>query len=166
MWLLHLQMDELRLLCVCVWGSYLDHSTHHMAFLLSWIEKPLCSVGPHPHLLFLHISLYIYFYVAAGVWVDFFRHLVPCAVWDGDTGIEDIYCCLLLFLQERTRSFDSFSMHSLENSLIDIMRAEQDSLKGLFPHEPLQGWYHVLHFDLKETWILLGRKYYVATVVF
>lgn len=34
--------------------------------------------------------------------------------------------------QERTRSFDGFSMHSLENSLIDIMRAEQDSLKGLF----------------------------------
>ncbi|XP_026995713.1 cytoplasmic polyadenylation element-binding protein 4b isoform X1 [Tachysurus fulvidraco] len=32
--------------------------------------------------------------------------------------------------QERTRSFDGFSMHSLENSLIDIMRAEQDTLKG------------------------------------
>ncbi|XP_041121842.1 cytoplasmic polyadenylation element-binding protein 4-like isoform X1 [Polyodon spathula] len=32
--------------------------------------------------------------------------------------------------QERTRSFDGFNMHSLENSLIDIMRAEQDSLKG------------------------------------
>uniref|UniRef100_A0A3B3ZXS4 RRM domain-containing protein n=1 Tax=Periophthalmus magnuspinnatus TaxID=409849 RepID=A0A3B3ZXS4_9GOBI len=40
--------------------------------------------------------------------------------------------------QERTRSFDGFSMQSLENSLIDIMRAEQDSLKGhssLFPME-------------------------------
>ncbi|XP_064181403.1 cytoplasmic polyadenylation element-binding protein 4-like isoform X1 [Anguilla rostrata] len=38
--------------------------------------------------------------------------------------------------QERTRSFDGFNMHSLENSLIDIMRAEQDSLKGRlgFPH--------------------------------
>ncbi|XP_018607547.1 cytoplasmic polyadenylation element-binding protein 4b isoform X5 [Scleropages formosus] len=34
------------------------------------------------------------------------------------------------FQQERTRSFDGFNMHSLENSLIDIMRAEQDSLKG------------------------------------
>ncbi|XP_036379376.1 cytoplasmic polyadenylation element-binding protein 4b isoform X2 [Megalops cyprinoides] len=32
--------------------------------------------------------------------------------------------------QERTRSFDGFNMQSLENSLIDIMRAEQDSLKG------------------------------------
>lgn len=32
--------------------------------------------------------------------------------------------------QERNRSFDGFSMHSLENSLIDIMRAEQDTLKG------------------------------------
>ncbi|XP_015232296.1 PREDICTED: cytoplasmic polyadenylation element-binding protein 4-like [Cyprinodon variegatus] len=39
--------------------------------------------------------------------------------------------------QERTRSFDGFNMHSLENSLIDIMRAEQDSLKGryTFPHQ-------------------------------
>ncbi|XP_072524335.1 cytoplasmic polyadenylation element-binding protein 4 isoform X1 [Salminus brasiliensis] len=36
------------------------------------------------------------------------------------------------FQQERSRSFDGFSMHSLENSLIDIMRAEQDSLKGRF----------------------------------
>ncbi|XP_065500376.1 cytoplasmic polyadenylation element-binding protein 4 [Caloenas nicobarica] len=37
--------------------------------------------------------------------------------------------------QDRTRTFD---MHSLENSLIDIMRAENDSLKGqssLFPME-------------------------------
>ncbi|XP_055035290.1 cytoplasmic polyadenylation element-binding protein 4b isoform X2 [Misgurnus anguillicaudatus] len=32
--------------------------------------------------------------------------------------------------QDRPRSFDGFSMHSLENSLIDIMRAEQDTLKG------------------------------------
>ncbi|XP_034149077.1 cytoplasmic polyadenylation element-binding protein 4b isoform X2 [Esox lucius] len=32
--------------------------------------------------------------------------------------------------QERNRSFDGFNMHSLENSLIDIMRAEQDTLKG------------------------------------
>uniref|UniRef100_A0A8C6UTW6 Cytoplasmic polyadenylation element binding protein 4a n=1 Tax=Neogobius melanostomus TaxID=47308 RepID=A0A8C6UTW6_9GOBI len=34
--------------------------------------------------------------------------------------------------QERTRPFDGFSMQSLENSLIDIMRAEQDSLKGRY----------------------------------
>ncbi|XP_065143316.1 cytoplasmic polyadenylation element-binding protein 4b isoform X2 [Paramisgurnus dabryanus] len=32
--------------------------------------------------------------------------------------------------QDRPRSFDGFNMHSLENSLIDIMRAEQDTLKG------------------------------------
>ncbi|XP_052470862.1 cytoplasmic polyadenylation element-binding protein 4 isoform X1 [Carassius gibelio] len=32
--------------------------------------------------------------------------------------------------QDRNRSFDGFSMHSLENSLIDIMRAEQDCLKA------------------------------------
>ncbi|KAK7926342.1 hypothetical protein WMY93_008652 [Mugilogobius chulae] len=38
--------------------------------------------------------------------------------------------------QERTRSFDTFNMNPLESSLIDIMRAEQDSLKGRlgFPH--------------------------------
>ncbi|KAJ0003962.1 hypothetical protein NQD34_010176 [Periophthalmus magnuspinnatus] len=38
--------------------------------------------------------------------------------------------------QERTRSFDSFNMNPLESSLFDIMRAEQDSLKGRlgFPH--------------------------------
>lgn len=43
--------------------------------------------------------------------------------------------CVRVVLQERTRSFDGFSMHSLENSLIDIMRAEQDSLKGGFTHK-------------------------------
>ncbi|KAF4081023.1 hypothetical protein AMELA_G00156010 [Ameiurus melas] len=45
------------------------------------------------------------------------------------------------FQQERSRSFDGFSMHSLENSLIDIMRAEQDSLKGRFgfSHPPEEG---------------------------
>lgn len=32
--------------------------------------------------------------------------------------------------QDRTRLYDSLNMHSLENSLIDIMRAEQDPLKG------------------------------------
>ncbi|XP_033871057.1 cytoplasmic polyadenylation element-binding protein 2-like isoform X4 [Acipenser ruthenus] len=42
----------------------------------------------------------------------------------------------LLPLQDRTRMYDSLNMHSLENSLIDIMRAEHDPLKGrssLFP---------------------------------
>lgn len=32
--------------------------------------------------------------------------------------------------QERTRMYDSLNMHSLESSLIDIMRAEQDPMKG------------------------------------
>ncbi|XP_072352500.1 cytoplasmic polyadenylation element-binding protein 2 isoform X2 [Scyliorhinus torazame] len=36
----------------------------------------------------------------------------------------------LLPLQDRTRLYDSLNMHSLENSLIDIMRAEHDPLKG------------------------------------
>eukprot|EP00069_Balaena_mysticetus_P020252 bmy_12846T0 len=36
----------------------------------------------------------------------------------------------LLPLQDRSRMYDSLNMHSLENSLIDIMRAEHDPLKG------------------------------------
>ncbi|KAL1022563.1 hypothetical protein UPYG_G00029320 [Umbra pygmaea] len=36
----------------------------------------------------------------------------------------------LMPLQERSRIYDSLNMHSLESSLIDIMRAEQDPLKG------------------------------------
>ncbi|XP_061681971.1 cytoplasmic polyadenylation element-binding protein 2 isoform X2 [Syngnathoides biaculeatus] len=33
-------------------------------------------------------------------------------------------------LQDRSRMYESLNMHSLETSLIDIMRAEQDTLKG------------------------------------
>lgn len=35
-----------------------------------------------------------------------------------------------VFFQDRTRMYDSLNMHSLESSLIDIMRAEQDPMKG------------------------------------
>uniref|UniRef100_A0A3Q2PFD6 Cytoplasmic polyadenylation element binding protein 2 n=1 Tax=Fundulus heteroclitus TaxID=8078 RepID=A0A3Q2PFD6_FUNHE len=35
-----------------------------------------------------------------------------------------------LFFQERSRMYDSLNMHSLESSLIDIMRVEQDPMKG------------------------------------
>ncbi|KAM9796730.1 cytoplasmic polyadenylation element-binding protein 2 isoform X2 [Syngnathus typhle] len=38
----------------------------------------------------------------------------------------------LLPLQDRSRLYESLNMHSLESSLIDIMRAEQDPLKGRF----------------------------------
>uniref|UniRef100_A0A4W3IHB6 Cytoplasmic polyadenylation element binding protein 4 n=1 Tax=Callorhinchus milii TaxID=7868 RepID=A0A4W3IHB6_CALMI len=44
----------------------------------------------------------------------------------------------ILPFQDRTRLYDTLNMHSLESSLIDIMRAEQDPLKGhssLFPVE-------------------------------
>ncbi|XP_062838173.1 cytoplasmic polyadenylation element-binding protein 2-like isoform X2 [Anolis carolinensis] len=40
----------------------------------------------------------------------------------------------LLPLQDRNRMYDSLNMHSLENSLIDIMRAEHDPLKGMLLH--------------------------------
>ncbi|KAG7277507.1 hypothetical protein CRUP_030669 [Coryphaenoides rupestris] len=50
----------------------------------------------------------------------------------------------LLPLQDRSRMLDSLNMHSLESSLIDIMRAEHDPMKGrssLFPMEdgPING---------------------------
>ncbi|KAK7143997.1 hypothetical protein R3I93_014989 [Phoxinus phoxinus] len=45
--------------------------------------------------------------------------------WMDDSRSENIFP-----FQDRPRSFDGFNMHSLENSLIDIMRAEQDTLKG------------------------------------
>ncbi|NXW18821.1 CPEB2 protein, partial [Circaetus pectoralis] len=40
------------------------------------------------------------------------------------------------FWMDRNRMYDSLNMHSLENSLIDIMRAEHDPLKGRlsYPH--------------------------------
>ncbi|TRY94810.1 hypothetical protein DNTS_029838 [Danionella cerebrum] len=39
----------------------------------------------------------------------------------------------LLPLQDRSRMYDSLNMHSLESSLIDIMRAEQDPMKAACP---------------------------------
>lgn len=74
------------------------------------------------------------FLLAISIMANYVRALASCAALDGDVRSEEAYCLLPLFQQERTRSFDGFSMHSLENSLIDIMRAEQDSLKGWFPH--------------------------------
>lgn len=35
-----------------------------------------------------------------------------------------------LCFQDRSRMYDSLNMHSLESSLIDIMRAEQDPMKS------------------------------------
>uniref|UniRef100_A0A673MWK5 Cytoplasmic polyadenylation element-binding protein 4-like n=1 Tax=Sinocyclocheilus rhinocerous TaxID=307959 RepID=A0A673MWK5_9TELE len=51
-------------------------------------------------------------------------------------------------ITERSRSFDGFSMHSLENSLIDIMRAEQDSLKASVPLNGLWGYCVTGHSSL------------------
>ncbi|XP_035032034.1 cytoplasmic polyadenylation element-binding protein 2 isoform X1 [Hippoglossus stenolepis] len=47
----------------------------------------------------------------------------------------------LLPMQDRTRMYDSLNMHSLESSLIDIMRAEQDPMKGRVgcPHPGADG---------------------------
>lgn len=80
-----------------------------------------------------------------------FRPLVACTVSHDDIENEDTNCFLLL-QQERTRSYDSFGMHSLENSLIDIMRAEQDSLKGLFPQQqPGRIIFPHFHFSLNSS---------------
>lgn len=82
----------------------------------------------------LHWDFLCCFLLAISIITNCFRVLVACVALDGVVGNEEDNCCLPLFQQERTRSFDGFSMHSLENSLIDIMRAEQDSLKGWFTH--------------------------------
>lgn len=53
--------------------------------------------------------------------------------------------------------YDSLNMHSLENSLIDIMRAEHDPLKGrwLFPKVFLMSSINLLIFKfLSWKWIL------------
>lgn len=74
------------------------------------------------------------FVLTISIVANYVRTLAACVALDGVVGSEEANCCLPFFQQERTRSFDGFSMHSLENSLIDIMRAEQDSLKGWFTH--------------------------------
>ncbi|KAM6962938.1 cytoplasmic polyadenylation element-binding protein 2 isoform 2-T2 [Aplochiton taeniatus] len=47
----------------------------------------------------------------------------------------------MLPMQDRSRMYDSLNMHSLESSLIDIMRAEQDPMKGRVgcPHPGADG---------------------------
>ncbi|KAM6439859.1 cytoplasmic polyadenylation element-binding protein 2 isoform 1-T1 [Liasis olivaceus] len=57
--------------------------------------------------------------------------------WTGDNVFRtDNNSNPLLPLQDRNRMYDTLNMHSLENSLIDIMRAEHDPLKGRlnYPH--------------------------------
>uniref|UniRef100_A0A3P8XJE6 RRM domain-containing protein n=1 Tax=Esox lucius TaxID=8010 RepID=A0A3P8XJE6_ESOLU len=51
-----------------------------------------------------------------------------------------LYVCVVTSL-ERSRIYDSLNMHSLESSLIDIMRAEQDPMKGRVgcPHPGADG---------------------------
>lgn len=65
----------------------------------------------------------------------------------GLTCIYFLFFCLFLLIisislsQDRSRMYDSLNMHSLESSLIDIIRAEQDPLKGraffLLPINPV-----------------------------
>uniref|UniRef100_A0A4W6E410 Cytoplasmic polyadenylation element binding protein 2 n=1 Tax=Lates calcarifer TaxID=8187 RepID=A0A4W6E410_LATCA len=44
--------------------------------------------------------------------------------------LQSVTCCISA---DRSRMYDSLNMHSLESSLIDIMRAEQDPMKGKIP---------------------------------
>uniref|UniRef100_A0A8C5LMT9 Cytoplasmic polyadenylation element binding protein 2 n=1 Tax=Leptobrachium leishanense TaxID=445787 RepID=A0A8C5LMT9_9ANUR len=53
--------------------------------------------------------------------------LLPLHVtWPGDS----IQCFIKTLSGDRGRMYDSLNMHTLENSLIEIMRAEHDPLKG------------------------------------
>ncbi|TSL61149.1 Cytoplasmic polyadenylation element-binding protein 2 [Bagarius yarrelli] len=62
--------------------------------------------------------------------------------WSDDNVFRtDNNCNTLLPQQDRSRMYDSLNMHSLESSLIDIIRAEQDPLKGRMgcPHPGADG---------------------------
>uniref|UniRef100_A0A2I3MZ02 Cytoplasmic polyadenylation element binding protein 2 n=1 Tax=Papio anubis TaxID=9555 RepID=A0A2I3MZ02_PAPAN len=66
------------------------------------------------------------------------RSSLQLPAWGSDS-LQDSWCTAAgtsRIDQDRSRMYDSLNMHSLENSLIDIMRAEHDPLKGrssLFP---------------------------------
>ncbi|XP_047662946.1 cytoplasmic polyadenylation element-binding protein 2 isoform X1 [Tachysurus fulvidraco] len=67
--------------------------------------------------------------------------LVPKTWSDDNVFRTDNNSNTLLPLQDRSRMYDSLNMHSLESSLIDIIRAEQDPLKGRMgcPHPGADG---------------------------
>uniref|UniRef100_A0A667XL56 Cytoplasmic polyadenylation element binding protein 2 n=1 Tax=Myripristis murdjan TaxID=586833 RepID=A0A667XL56_9TELE len=54
--------------------------------------------------------------------------LLPLQVHKSVWMIQAYFCTFVS--QDRSRVYDSLNMHSLESSLIDIMRAEQDPMKG------------------------------------
>uniref|UniRef100_A0A2K6T482 Cytoplasmic polyadenylation element binding protein 2 n=1 Tax=Saimiri boliviensis boliviensis TaxID=39432 RepID=A0A2K6T482_SAIBB len=66
------------------------------------------------------------------------RSSLQLPAWGSDS-LQDSWCTAAgtsRIDQDRNRMYDSLNMHSLENSLIDIMRAEHDPLKGRlsYPH--------------------------------
>ncbi|GAA6072271.1 cytoplasmic polyadenylation element-binding protein 2 isoform X1 [Tachysurus ichikawai] len=67
--------------------------------------------------------------------------LVPKTWSDDNVFRTDNNSNTLLPMQDRSRMYDSLNMHSLESSLIDIIRAEQDPLKGRMgcPHPGADG---------------------------
>lgn len=59
----------------------------------------------------------------------------PAGIFKGNLEKEEgadgcIFFLPSLCFQDRSRMYDSLNMHSLESSLIDIMRAEQDPMKS------------------------------------
>lgn len=49
-----------------------------------------------------------------------------------------MYCLVLYFyFQDRSRPYDTFNLHSLENSLMDMIRTDHEPLKG--KHYPPSG---------------------------
>ncbi|XP_072661587.1 cytoplasmic polyadenylation element-binding protein 2 isoform X12 [Canis lupus baileyi] len=66
------------------------------------------------------------------------RSSLQLPAWGSDS-LQDSWCTAAgtsRIDQDRSRMYDSLNMHSLENSLIDIMRAEHDPLKG----QPFATW--------------------------
>lgn len=110
------------------------NSTRRTPFWRHCLTSVLSSYGKmiSPFTTFFWFFLFFCFSIRNGRW----RHgkqSTPGLLFRTETRKARMLIVSNIFLQERTRSFDGFSMHSLENSLIDIMRAEQDSLKGLSP---------------------------------
>lgn len=62
--------------------------------------------------------------------IDLHMHHGVCASFMSGKLTNIPHFVFLLLFQDRSRMYDSLNMHSLESSLINIMRVEQDPIKG------------------------------------
>uniref|UniRef100_A0A0G2JY45 Cytoplasmic polyadenylation element binding protein 2 n=1 Tax=Rattus norvegicus TaxID=10116 RepID=A0A0G2JY45_RAT len=87
------------------------------------------------------------------------RSSLQLPAWGSDS-LQDSWCTAAgtsRIDQDRSRMYDSLNMHSLENSLIDIMRAEHDPLKGRLSY-PHPGTDNLLMLNVCICSYILGRS--------